>query len=73
MNVKYFKNTATALLEFSDAVMDEAREFSENVSADRDKDGNLVSMTFEHATTLARLPYVRIEVSTQARPDRRCR
>lgn len=31
MNVKYFKDTDTALLEFSDAVVDETREVIENV------------------------------------------
>jgi uncharacterized protein YuzE len=34
MNVKYFKDTDTALLEFSDAVVDETREISENVYVD---------------------------------------
>jgi len=61
MNVKYFKDTDTALLEFSDAVVDETREISENVYVDLDKDGNLVSMTIEHAGAVARLPHVRVE------------
>lgn len=61
MKVKYFKDTDTALLEFSDAVVNETREISENVYVDLDKDGNLVSMTIEHAATLAQLPHVRIE------------
>lgn len=61
MNVKYFKDTDTALLEFSDAPVDETREITANVYVDLDKDGNLVSMTIEHASTAARLPHVRIE------------
>ena len=61
MNVNYFKDTDTALLEFSDAVVDETREISENVYVDLDKDGNRVSMTIEHAATVARLPHVQIE------------
>lgn len=61
MNVKYFKDTDTALLEFSDALVDETREISENVYVDLDKDGNLVSMTIEHAALVAQLPHVRIE------------
>lgn len=61
MNVKYFKDTDTALLEFSDAEVEETREISENVYIDLDKSGNLVSMTIEHAATVARLPLVRIE------------
>ena len=61
MNVKYFKDTDTALLEFSDALVDETREISENVYVDLDKDGNLVSMTIEHAAIVARLPLVSVE------------
>ncbi len=61
MNVKYFRDTDTALLEFSDAEVEETREISENVYIDLDKAGNLVSMTIEHAATVARLPHVRIE------------
>lgn len=61
MNVKYFKDTDTALLEFSDAEVEETREISENVYVDLDKAGNLVSMTIEHAAAVARLPQVLIE------------
>ena len=61
MNVKYFKDTDTALLEFSNAVVDETREISENVYVDLDKDGNLVSMTIEHAASVANLPQVNLE------------
>lgn len=61
MNVKYFKDTDTALLEFSDAAVEETREISEHVFVDLDKAGNVVSMTIEHAASTARLPHVRIE------------
>ena len=61
MTVKYFKDTDTALLEFSDALVDETREISENVVVDLDKDGNLVSMTIEHAAAVAKLPLVNLE------------
>ncbi|MBA2291628.1 MAG: subclass B3 metallo-beta-lactamase [Gemmatimonadales bacterium] len=61
MNVKYFRDTDTALLEFSDAAVDETREISESVYVDLDKNGNLVSMTIEHAAALAHLPHVRVE------------
>ena len=61
MNVKYFKDTDTALLEFSNAEVEETREMSENVYVDLDEAGNLVSMTIEHAATVASLPQVRIE------------
>jgi uncharacterized protein YuzE len=61
MNVKYFKDTDTGLLEFSTQIVDETTEISENVYADLDKDGNLVSMTIEHAAKVAGLPIVMLE------------
>lgn len=61
MNVKYFKDTDTALLEFSDQPVDETREISEDVYVDFDKNGNLVSMTIEHAAHRAALPRVSVQ------------
>ena len=66
MNVKYFKDTDTALLEFSERPIEETREISENVYVDLDKEGNLVSMTIEHAAryaSLLRVSVQEIEVS----------
>ena len=40
MKVKYFRDTDTALLEFSEALVDETRAISEYVYVDLDKDGN---------------------------------
>jgi len=61
MNVKYFKDTDTALLEFSSQPVEETREISENVYVDLDKSGNLVSMTIEHAAKVAALPSINLE------------
>ncbi len=61
MNVKYFKDSDTALLEFSDARVAETREISEYVYVDLDAAGRLVSMTIEHAAEVARLPSLRLE------------
>ena len=61
MNIKYFKDTDTALLEFAARPVDETREISQNVYVDLDKDGNLVSMTIEHASEVASLPGVNLE------------
>ncbi len=66
MKIKYFRDTDTALLEFSDREVAETREISENVYIDLDEDGNLVSMTVEHAAERARLPEVAIEEVTNA-------
>lgn len=61
MNVKYFKDTDTALLEFSDHQIEETREISENIYIDLDRKGDLVSMTIEHAKRNASLPNVVVE------------
>ena len=55
MRVKYFSDTDTALLEFTENPVVETREISENIYADLDQRGNLVSMTIEHARINARL------------------
>jgi uncharacterized protein YuzE len=61
MKIKYFKDTDTALLEFSERGVEETREVSENIYVDLDGDGNLVSMTIEHAAEIARFPEVVVE------------
>jgi uncharacterized protein YuzE len=61
MTIKYFKSTDTALLEFSSQPVEETREISENIYVDLDRDGNLVSMTIEHAHQAANLPSVVVE------------
>jgi uncharacterized protein YuzE len=55
MKVKYFPDTDTALVEFTDNNVAETKEISENIYADLDDQGNLVSMTIEHARVNARL------------------
>ena len=55
MKVKYFSDTDTALAEFTDNAVAETKEISENIYVDLDSNGNLVSMTIEHARKNARL------------------
>jgi len=55
MRVKYFADTDTALVEFTDNAVNETKEISENIYVDLDAKGNLVSMTIEHARANARL------------------
>ena len=56
MKIKYFNDTDTALLEFTEKQVKETREISENIYIDIDENGNLVSMTIEHEKTTAHLP-----------------
>ena len=49
MRVKYFSDTDTAHIEFTDKTIQETKEISENIYVDIDGQGNIVSMTIEHA------------------------
>ena len=49
MKVKYFSDTDTAHVEFTEKLVFETRVISENIYVDLDQDGNIVSMTIEHA------------------------
>jgi uncharacterized protein YuzE len=53
MNIKYFADTDTALLEFSEHPVFETKEINENIYLDLDKDGNLIGLTIEHAMVQA--------------------
>ena len=55
MKVKYFPDTDTALIEFTDKEVFETKEISENIYIDLDKDGSLVGITIEHAKANAGL------------------
>ena len=55
MKVKYFSDTDTALVEFTDKEVYETKEITENIYVDLDHNGNLVNMTIEHAKANAEL------------------
>jgi uncharacterized protein YuzE len=55
MRVKYFSDTDTAHIEFIDSNVQETKEISENIYIDIDAQGNIVSMTIEHAKDSAGL------------------
>ncbi len=55
MKVKYFSDTDTAHIEFTEKAVQETKEISKNIYIDIDDKGNLVSMTVEHAKLNAML------------------
>jgi uncharacterized protein YuzE len=64
MKIKYFKDTDTALVEFSDHQVAQTKEINENIYVDLDVDDNLVNMTIEHASSqanIAEVAYQQIE------------
>lgn len=58
MKIRYFSDTDTALIEFSNVSVVETKEISENLYIDLDERGNLVSMTIEHAKEKANISEV---------------
>ena len=61
MKIKYFADTDSALVEFSDKEVAETKEINENIYIDVDRSGNLVAMTIEHARQQANLPFLSYE------------
>jgi len=55
MKVKYFSDTDTAHVEFTERDVYQTKEISENIYIDIDEKGNIVSMTIEHAKANAGL------------------
>jgi uncharacterized protein YuzE len=55
MKIKYFEDTDTALLEFSERPFFETKEINENIYLDLDEAGNLIGMTIEHALSQANI------------------
>ena len=68
MKVKYFPDTDTAHVEFTNREVSETKEISENVYIDLDAKGNLVNMTIEHAKEnagLTEFSYLEVPGKTQ--------
>jgi uncharacterized protein YuzE len=61
MRIRYFPDTDTAQVEFSSQDIFETKEISENFYVDVDLEGNLVSMTIEHARKNANIQEVAFE------------
>jgi uncharacterized protein YuzE len=67
MKIRYFTDTDTALIEFSNESVAETKEISENLYIDLDEKGNLVSMTIEHAkdkASISEISYLQMGKST---------
>lgn len=50
MKVKYFADTDTVYIEFSDNDIAESKDLDENTILDVDAEGNVCAITFEHAS-----------------------
>jgi uncharacterized protein YuzE len=61
MKVRYFAGTDTLLIEFREAPVAETRDLDENIFLDVDAQGNICSITVEHASQRADAPYFSYE------------
>ena len=61
MKVRYFAETDTLLIEFSDKSVVETRDLDENTILDVDAQGNILSISVEHATSRAGAPHFSYE------------
>ena len=58
MKIEHFKNTDTALINFTDRSITETKESSEYIYIDIDREENLVSMTIELGKEYGALPEI---------------
>jgi uncharacterized protein YuzE len=56
VKIKYFQDTDTLYIEFRSALIAETRDLDENTLLELDVDGNVCSMTMEHAKERADIP-----------------
>jgi uncharacterized protein YuzE len=61
MKVRYFADTDTLLIEFRDVPVAETRDLDENTLLDVDAQGNICSITVEHASERADAPHFSYE------------
>ena len=61
MRVRYFANTDTLLIEFSNREVVETRDLDEDTLLDVDAQGNICSITIEHASRRADAPHFTYE------------
>jgi uncharacterized protein YuzE len=56
MKIRYFADTDTMLIEFRDVPVAETKDLDENTILDLDDQGNIRSITIEHASKRADAP-----------------
>ncbi len=61
MKIRYFADTDTLLIEFREALVAETRYLDENTLLDMDAQGNICSITVEHASLRAGAPHFSYE------------
>ena len=58
MKLSYFEDTDTLYIEFKESHIAETKDLDENTILDVDKNGNVVSITVEHASKRADIEHL---------------
>jgi uncharacterized protein YuzE len=61
MKIQYFQDTDTLYIEFRKHEIAESRDLDENTLIDIDAEGNVLALTFEHASTRTDLTQLTVE------------
>jgi len=61
MRIKYFQDTDTLYIEFKTGEVAETKDLDENTLLDLDRDGNICTITVEHASERADIPHFSFE------------
>jgi len=61
MKIKYFQDTDTLYIEFKAGEVAETKDLDENTLLDLDRDGNICTITMEHASERADIPHFSFE------------
>jgi len=61
MKIKYYKDTDTLFIEFRPGKVEETKDLDENTLLDLDQDGNICTITVEHASKRADIPHFSFE------------
>jgi uncharacterized protein YuzE len=61
MKIQYFRDTNTLYIEFREQGIVETRELDPDTTIDLDTDGNVVAITFEHASRRTDVEQVTVE------------
>ena len=64
MKIRYFRETDTLYIEFRESPIAETRDLDENTLLDVDRDGNICSITIEHASERTGVPQFSYEQVT---------
>jgi uncharacterized protein YuzE len=62
MNIKYFQDTDTLYIQFTQGIVAETRDLDEDTLLDLDERGQVVAITVEHARDRADIPHFSYEL-----------